>query len=90
MTNDQPFVKRHLDEERLKHSDAFTVRLNQEERKQFNEDKEILEQAKDSTAFKQLAAIGSIVIHEKKIGQILAVTTGNTRRNKRLWIVDFE
>ena len=86
----EPFRKMHLDEEDRKHTDTFNVRLNPEERKQFNEDKEIIEQSKDSTAFKQLARIGSIVLHDKKIAQILAVTTGNTRRNKRLGIADFE
>ncbi len=86
----EPFTKQHLDEENRKHTDTFNVRLNPEERKQFEEDKQILEQSKDSTAFKQLAAIGSVVLHDKKIGQILAITTGNSRRNKRLGIVDFE
>ena len=80
----------HLDEEERKHTDTFNIRLNKEERKQFEEDKQILEQSKDSTAFKQLAAIGSIVLHDKKIAKILAITTGNTRRNKRLGIVDFD
>lgn len=86
----EPFRKMHLDEEDRKHTDTFNVRLNEEERKQFNEDKKFLEQTKDSTAFKQLAAIGSVVLHDKKIAQILGVVVGNHRRNKRLGIVDFE
>ena len=86
----EPFRRMHLEEEKRLHTDTFNVRLNKEERKQFNEDKEILEQSKDSTAFKQLAAIGSIVLHDKKTAQILAIATGNTRRNKRLGIADFE
>lgn len=86
----KPFRKMHLDEEERKHTDTLNIRFNKEERKQFEEDKQILEQSKDSTAFKQLAAIGSIVLHDKKIAKILAITTGNTRRNKRLGIADFE
>ena len=85
----EPFRKTHLDEEG-KSLDTFTIRLNPNERKQFDEDKQILEQSKDSTTMKQLAAIGSIVLHDKKIAKILAVTTGNTRRNKRMGIADFD
>ena len=90
MLEKPPFTKMHLDEEERKHTDTLNIRFNKEERKQFEDDQQILEQSKDSTAFKQLAAIGSIVLHDKKIAKILAVTTGNTRRNKRLGIVDFE
>ena len=83
------FTKKHLDEED-KDTDSFTVRLNPDERTQLEEDKRFLEQTKDSTAMKQLARIGSIVIHDKKIAAILGVVMGNQRRNKRLGIVDFE
>ncbi len=83
------FTKMHLDEEG-KSTDAFTVRLNTEERKQLEEDKKIIEQTKDSTAIKELANIGSIVIHDKKTAQIIRVILGNRRKNKRLGIVDFE
>jgi len=89
MSNEHPFRKMHLEEEG-KGSDAFTVRLNIEERKQLEEDKKIIEQKKDSTAMKELAIIGSIVIHEKKIAKIIGVVLGNRKRNKRLGIVDFE
>ncbi len=89
MTNEHPFTKMHLDEEG-KSTDAFTVRLNTEERKQLEEDKKIIEQTKDSTAIKELANIGSIVIHDKKTAEIIKVILGNRRKNKRLGIVDFE
>ena len=39
---------------------------------------------------KELATIGSIVIHEQKIAEIIRVILGNRRRNKRLGIVDYE
>ncbi len=77
-------------EEEGKSKDTFTIRLNPEERKQLNEDKELLQQSKDSTALKQLARIGSIVLHSQKIAAILEVVTGNKRRNKRLGVVDFD
>ena len=89
MTN-EPFTRQHLEEEERKHTDTFNVRLNIEERKQLEADKKVLEQNKDSTAFKELAAIGSIVLHDKKIARIIGVILGNKRRNKRLGIVDYE
>lgn len=85
----KPFTKYNLDEEG-KRVDSFTVRLNKEERKQLEEDKKLIEQTKDSTAIKELAAIGSNVIHEPKIAKLLEIVQGNKRRNKRLGIVDFE
>lgn len=86
----EPFIKYHLDEEERKHTDTFNVRLNEEERKQLEEDKKVLEQKKDSTAFKQLASIGSIVLHSKKVAKIMEVIIGNKRRNKRTGIVEYE
>lgn len=86
--NKEPFVKYNLDEEG-KRIDSFTIRLNDEERKQLEEDKKILQQKKDSTAIKQLASIGSKVIHDQKIAEIVAVVTSNKRKNKRLGIEDF-
>lgn len=84
----QPFVRMTLgDQPKV---DSFTVRLNEEERARLEEDKKILEQEKDSTAIKQLALIGSIVLREQKTASILGVIFANKRRNKRLGIVEFE
>ena len=85
----EPFRKMHLDEEE-KGEDTFTMRLNPEERKQLEEDKEILKQKKDGTAIKQLASLGSKVLHDPKIAEIVAIVQGNKRRNKRLGIADFD
>ena len=85
----EPFRKYHLDEEG-KHQDTFTLRLNPEERKQLEEDKRIIQQAKDSTAIKQLWKIASVVIQDKKMRQIISIVQGNKRRNERTGIVDFE
>lgn len=89
MTQEQPFVKQHLDEEGKK-LDTFTIRLNEEERGLLNSSKKIIEQVKDSTALKSLAWIGAKVIHEKKMSYILGLVIGNKKRNKRLNIVDFD
>ena len=89
MKNEHPFVKKHLDEEGIS-TDAFTVKLNVEERMQLEVDKKIIEQTKDSTAIKQLAAIGSKVIHDQKIAEFLAIVQGNKRKNKRSGIADFD
>ena len=83
------FTKYHLDEENKK-LDAFTIRLNIEEREILNRSKKILEQTKDSTAIKQLAFIGAKVLHEQKTAYILGTVFRNKRNNKRLNIVEFE
>lgn len=83
------FTKYHLDEEN-KSVDSFTVKFNKEERKQHDEDKKIINQAKDSTAIKQLAALGSKVIHSPETLEVLNIVLENKRKNKRLGIVEFE
>jgi len=70
--------------------DMISCPLNKQERIRFEEDKKILQQEKDATALKQLAEIGSIVIHDKKTRQIISVIMNNQRRNKRLGIPDFD
>jgi hypothetical protein len=82
----EPF-KRYNEE---KVADSFTVRLNAEQRLELDNAKKILQQAKDSTALKQLAAIGAKVLQEEKILEILGVVMNNYRKNKRLGIVDFD
>jgi len=86
LENDAPFVKQNLGDA----LDTFTVRLNADERRRFDEDKKILEQKKDSTAIKQLALIGSIVLHDDLMRQVLGVVFENKRKNSRIGIVDFE
>ena len=89
MVNEKPFTKQHLDEEN-KSIDAFTIRLNKEERTLLNSSKLIIEQSKDSTAIKQLAWIAAKVIHDEKMAYIFGIVFKNKRNNKRLGIVDFE
>ena len=83
-----PFVRMTL--EGQERPDTFTVKLNPEERKWLEEMKKVLEQEKDSTALKQLAVIGSKVLLDPKMAEILGVIFKNKRNNKRLNIIDFE
>lgn len=79
------------EEERAKDkSKVFTVRLNEAEIRQLKRDMKVLQQAKPSTALKQLADIGRYVLHRDKIGVILGIITGNKRRNERIGITEAE
>ena len=77
-----------LDEEQRR--DTFNVSFNNKERVQLEKDKLVLKQEKDSTALKQLASIGSKVLHRKEIAEILLIVQGNKRKNKRIGINEFE
>ena len=81
-----PFTRQHEE----KKADTFTIRLNDKEREQLNKDKKKIKQIKDSTAMKQLATIGSIVLHDKKMSMILDVLLGNSKRNDRTGVIDEE
>ena len=85
----EPFVKYNLDEDD-KSTDVFTVRLNKEDREMLNKAKLLIKQQKDSTALKQLARLGSIVLHEQKTSLILDTILNNERRNKRTGINEID
>ena len=91
MKNKQPFIRKTLDEDKGK-KDIFSVKLDDRSfsREQLDKDKKLLQQVKDSTALKQLASIGSKVINDAKTHEILEIINGNSRRNRRIGIVDFE
>lgn len=80
MSNDKPFQKEILDEERKepKH-DVFSVRLNSLERKWLDEDKSVFSVSRDSTAFKLLAEIGHNVLHGKGIANIVTFLASRRR-----------
>jgi hypothetical protein len=83
----QPFRRYH----EKKKDDTFTVKLNPEERADFEKLKYIIQQEKDSTAIKQLALeIAAKVLHEEKTKAVLGVALNNYRRNKRMGIVTFD
>ena len=86
MIKQKPFVKYNED----KSYDTFTIKMNAEERKEFEEWKYLIQQEKDSTALKQLARIGSKVLLEHKTKVINEIIMNNYRKNKRLGIVTFD
>ena len=91
MIQKKPFKAYKLEEEKKDDKrETFTVSINKEERTRLNEDKKLLQQEKDSTALKQLAELGSNVLHSDLTGKSLRIVLGNKRRNKRLGIVEFE
>ena len=81
----KPFTRYN---EEKKH-DTFTVKLNPEEREEFEACKKIIEQLKDSTALKQLAFIGAKVLKDDSTRMVLATVFKNKRKNERMGIVDF-
>ena len=87
MSNFTPTI---LEEDRSELKDTFTVRLNKEERGLLDDDKKLLEQPKDSTALKQLAHIGRIVLHDPATTRIILTVFKNKRKNKRIGLVEFE
>ena len=81
-----PFTRYHEEKKR----DTFSVSVNKEEREILDKCKLIIEQAKDSTALKQLAFFGAKVIQEEKVSYLLGTLFKNKRNNERLGIVDFD
>jgi hypothetical protein len=83
----EPFVAYH---EKKKH-DTFTVKLNAEERALLDECKNTIEQAKDSTALKQLAWIGAKVLRQDATQMVITTLFKNKQRNDRTGVsVEFE
>ena len=50
----------------------------------------ILNQAKESTALKQLARIGLNVLHDPKTKLVIQTITENKQRNKKRGIIEFD
>ena len=87
----EPFVRYKLDEQKdLEKGKNFTIRLNEAEYSKLQQDKAVLNQPKDSTAIKQLAELGRLVLHDELNAQIRKTLFINKRNNKRLGILDFE
>jgi len=85
----EPFrVSRDQEERDTDKGKIFTIRLNAMETTQLKQDMKILRQVKPSTALKQLALIGSFVLHSDKIGRLLGFILGNIRRNEQTGITD--
>lgn len=73
-----------------KKMDSCVVRFNKEERHMLESGKKLINQSKDSTALKQLATIGAIVLHDKKMVSIIDIVFNNSRKNKRTGIGEFD
>jgi hypothetical protein len=88
---DQPFISQHLEEEKdYKKQDVISLKLNEKERQQLEEDKVALQQEKDATAMKQMWKIGRKVIHGTPEGRFLKLALENMKKNKRLGIAEVE
>lgn len=91
MIEKKPFRAYTLDEDKKPQKyEVISLKLNIQERKELDYDKNIIKQTKNSTAIKQLAAIGSKVIRDEKMREILDIIFNNLRKNKRLGINEFE
>ena len=88
IVNETPFQRMTPGDDPKK--DTFNVHLNVEERTQLNADKLLLQQTKDSTALKQLASIGSKVLHDALSGGISMLILNNIRRNMKTGILQEE
>ncbi len=89
MIEKKPFTKFNT-EETKDNREIITLSYNKDERLRLESDKKILQQTKDSTCIKQLAEIGSNVIHQKKTEVLIDIVLGNKRKNKRSGRVDYE
>ena len=85
------FVPYRDQEERNKDKTrVFSIRLNDEELRWLEDGALILEQERLTTAIKQLAKIGSIVLHDSRTNEIVSTIFGNKRRNERIGILEVE
>jgi hypothetical protein len=88
MMQKERFRRYKLDIEREKVDDEpFTLRLTETDKLWFLPAKAFIKQPKKSTAMKQLAEIGAmVVLHDKKTAKILDILRNNLRRNERTGI----
>lgn len=87
----KPFYPTRLEEEKAgDQRKIFTLSLNLDEYAQLQEDKRVLEQAKDSTAIKQLWQLGRNVLHDQQTGLIIRSILRNRKNNRRAGIMDIE
>jgi beta-lactam-binding protein with PASTA domain len=89
----EPF-RLYNDEEKIaarkEKRDHISVSISKEDKEWLNAGKRILQQPKNSTAIKQLAQIGAIVIQDNKTRQIIELIKDNKRRNKRTGADEFQ
>ena len=91
MIEKKPFENYTLEEEKqYEKFETISMKLNKEERRQLEIDKQALQQDKDSTAIKQMWQIARFVLHDSEMGKISRVLYNNVRRNVRLGINEVE
>ena len=71
-------------------NEVIPIRLNEQEKALLKDAKRILEQPKDSTALKQLVALGYKCIKKPESEELLELVFANKRKNKRSGIIEFE
>jgi len=86
----EPFTSTKLEGERDKESLVFTIRLNLAEQETLKQARQLLRQPKDSTAFKELAAIGYQCITRPETKAIIETIFNNNRKNKRTGFSEIE
>lgn len=86
MTIEKEPFRRYTEGEKPK-QDSFTIWLNEEERKELEYCKNIIQQPKDSTALKQLAHIGYLkLIGDHSFRWLLGQFSRNVYNNRKLGI----
>jgi hypothetical protein len=90
MIDKKPFVNYKTEDEK-DGSLTLTIRLSEREQRWLIEAKSFIKQPKTSTAIKQLARIGAVVVlHDKKINKILELIIDNKRKNERIGATEKE
>ena len=83
--------RRYKLETEVRDEQPFTLRLTDKDKVWFEPAQKFINQPKRSTAMKQLAEIGAImVLQDLKIAKILDVIKGNSYRNKKIGLSDIE
>ncbi len=88
MLKKEKFVNYTLQEDRNPDLDiVFSTRLNNTCKDWFLPAKRFLKQPKNSTALKQLAEIGAIVVlQDPKMSKIINIILNNSRKNERIGV----
>jgi cell division protein YceG involved in septum cleavage len=81
---------RLYDEPNKKKYSIISLRMNEKEQADLKKDMKALQQAKESTAIKQMLEIARFVIHRSEMGKIARVLYNNIRRNVRIGINEVE
>lgn len=91
MIKKEPFVNYTLEEDKNPDDKTFTLRLTPSDKEWFIPAQKYIKQPKNSTAMKQLAEIGAVVVlQDPKMSKIFGIIIGNKRRNERNGVPETE